>query len=176
MRNTVIALVLVTLGFPFYSEPGYAEGELRIGYVDFRKVMAESKVGRRNKAVIQRMVKQGRSKLVKKEKELEALKQAYEKKKLVLTEEQKQKKQQEFRKKLQAYQKMSADTEQEIRKRDAGYGRKAAVDIKGIINEIAKAEKLSIVFDKNQLPVLYAADGPDLTAEVMKRYDAKFGK
>ncbi len=176
MRNTVIALVLVTLGFPFYSEPGYAEGDLRIGYVDFRKVMTESKAGRRNEAVIQRMVKQGRSKLAKKEKELETLKQAYEKKKLVLTEEQKKKKQQEFQKKLQAFRQMSADTEQEIRKRDAEYGRKATVDIKGIINEIAKAEKLSLVFDKNRLPVLYAVDGPDLTAEVMKRYNAKFDK
>ena len=176
MRNTVIALVLVTLGFSFYGTPGYAESELRVGYVDFRKVMTESKAGKRNRAVIEKMVKQGRSKLAKKEEELEALKQAYEKKKLVLTEEQKKKKQQEFQKKLQAYRKMSADTEREIRKRDAEYGRKAAADIKEIISEIAKAGKLSLVFDENRLPVLYAADGPDLTAEVIKRYNAKSGK
>ncbi len=176
MRNTIIALALVALGFSFYGAPSYAEGELKVGYVDFRKVMTESKAGKRNRTVVEKMVKQGQSKLTKKGKELDALRQAYEKKKLVLTEDQKKEKQQEFQKKLQAYQKMRADLEQKIRKREAEYGRKAAADIKGIISEIAKAKKISLVFNKNRLPVLYAVDGPDLTAEVMKRYNAKFGK
>jgi len=49
-------------------------------------------------------------------------------------------------------------------------------DIGKIISEIAKQEKLHLVFEKNRLPVLYAADGPNLTQQVLKKYDAQHGK
>jgi len=37
----------------------------------------------------------------------------------------------------------------------------------------AQAEKLMLVLEKNEQPVLYAEDGPDLTDRVIKAYDAK---
>ena len=46
-------------------------------------------------------------------------------------------------------------------------------EIKPVIADVAREMKISIVFDANELSVLYAEKGMDLTQKVIERYDAK---
>jgi len=147
----------------------------RLGYVDVRKVLSESKAGKSSKAVLEKLIKQKQAVLEKEEKQLKDMQQSYEKEQLTLTEAQKKEKQKAFQEKLQAFQKLRAESQNEVRKKDTEFTNKAMNDIQAIIRELAEQEKLLMVFEKNQVP-LYAQDGPDLTDKVLKKYDAKYGK
>ena len=175
MRKPVVAilfgvvLVVSSLHAVHGQEPKY-------GYVDVRKVLLESKTGKRNKAELEKFVKQRKDQLAKEEENLKTLRAAYQKEQLLLTDTQKQQRQKEFQEKLQAYEKMRAEAQKELQQKDGEVSRAAMTEVRAVIAQIAKEQNLDIVFEKNDQPVLFAKDGPDLTDTVIKRLDAKAGK
>jgi outer membrane protein len=170
--TTIFLTQLLALGM----HPALAADETRLGYVDVRKVLSESKAGKTNKTALDKLIKQKQAALENQEKDLKTMQQSFEKEQLTLTDAQKKEKQKAFQEKLQAFQKLRNDSEREVRQKDGEFSKQAMIDIQAIIHEIAEQEKLLLVFEKNQMPVLYAQGGPDLTDKVLKQYDAKFGK
>lgn len=148
----------------------------RIGYVDMARVVNESAAGKRAKTEIEGMVKQKQDQVNREGQKLKSLQQALEKEQLTLTDAQKRTKQREFEQKVQAYQQLAAEAQRDIGQKDAEHSRKVLADVRGVIREIAQQEKLLLVFEKNDQPVLYATDGPDLTDQVIKAYNAKSGR
>ena len=141
-----------------------------IGYVDMRKVLTENKAGQRLKAELEKSVKSRKDALAKEEEKLKALQQAYEKDKLLLSENQRQEKQKDFQQKVEAYQKQVTQAQRELSQKESEYAKKAVPEIRAIIRELAQEEKLMLVFEKSEVP-LYAAEGPDLTDKVLARYN-----
>lgn len=160
----LVTALLINTAVPA-AEPG------AIGYVDMRKVLTENKTGQRVKADLEKEVKTRKDALAKEEEKLKALQQAYEKDKLLLSESQRQEKQKDFQQKFETYQKQAAQAQRELSQKEAEYTKKAVPEIRAIIRELAKEEKLTLVFEKNDVPALYAADGPDLTDKVLARYN-----
>jgi len=150
-----------------------AADQLAIGYVDMRAVLLQSKAGKQHKADIEKFVKAKQATLKKEEEKLKTLQQALEKEMLTLTEAQKQDKQRGFQEKVQALQKMAQDAERELRKKDSEYTNKSVEEIRKIITETAKEEKISLVLGKTDASVLVAEDGMDLTSKVIKKYDSR---
>jgi len=150
-----------------------AQAEGRIGYVDMQRVVTESQAGKRARAEIESAVKKKQEQVAREGQKLKAQQQALEKEQLTLTETQKRTKQRDFEQKVQTYQQLAADGQRELSQMDAEHSRKVLTDIRVVIREIAQAEKLMLVLEKNEQPVLYAEDGPDLTDRVIKAYDAK---
>lgn len=142
-----------------------------IGYVDMRKVLTENKAGQKVKAELEKAVKTRKEALAKEEERLKSLQAAYEKDKLLLSEAQRQEKQKDFQQKYEAYQKQAQQAQRELSQKEAEYTKKAVPEIRAIIRELAKEEKLTLVFEKNEVPALYAVDGPDLTDKVLARYN-----
>jgi outer membrane protein len=165
-------LFVITAVTSAFAVPAHAEEASRLGYVDLRKVLIESKAGKHNKAELEKLIKQKQDQLKKEEQKLKDMQQAYEKEQLLLTEQQKKDKQKAFQEKVQAFQKLQGEAEQEIRRKDGEYSQKAIEAVRAIVAEVAREKKLMMVFERTAQP-LYAEPGPDLTAEVLKRYDAK---
>lgn len=165
MKQLAVVLSFVLIPLAAYAEVG------NIGYVDMRKVLTENKSGQRVKADLEKEVKTRKDALAKEEGKLKALQEAYEKDKLLLSENQRKEKQKDFQRKLEAYQKTAAQAQRELSQKEAEYTKKAVPEIRAIIRELAKEEKLVLVFEKNDVPALYAADGPDLTDKVLTRYN-----
>ena len=92
---------------------------------------------------------------------------------LTLTDAQKQDKQRGFQEKVQVLQKTAQDAERELRQKDTDYTNKALDEVRKIITDVAKEEKLSLVLGKTEMSVLYAEDGMDLTPKVTQKYDAR---
>jgi outer membrane protein len=171
VKFAIPALIAATVAAVF-TVPTHADEPARLGYLDLRKVLVESKTGKQNKAELEKLIKQKQDQLKKDEQKLKDLQQAYEKEQLLLTDQQKKDKQKAFQEKVQAFQKLQGESEQEIRRKDGEYSQKAIVEIRKLVAELAKEKKLMMVFELTAQP-LYAEPGPDLTAEVLKRYDAK---
>lgn len=173
MKRIVTAVLLagVLLGT---VGSGYA-ADARIGYVDMRRVLTETNAGKRVKGEIEKTVKQRQESLQREEQALKDMQQSYDKDKLLLSEAQKQAKQKEFEEKVKAYQQARAAAQREIDQKEQEFTRKAIPEIRAIIRDLAREEKLMLVFEKHEQPVLYAADGPDLTERVIQRLDAQGG-
>lgn len=172
MRKAVFFLIAAAA---LAAEPVSAADQ-RIGYVDMQRVVTESAAGKRARAEIEGLVKQKQEQVNREGQKLKSQQQALEKDQLTLTEAQKKAKQREFEQKVQAYQQLAATAQRELSDLDSERSRKVLTDIRGVIREVAQQEKLLLVLEKNEQPVLYAEDGPDLTDKVIKAYDAKAGR
>ncbi len=144
-----------------------------IGYVNLHQVLLESKVGKHNKVELDKLIKEKESQIAGEEAKLQAMQQAFQKDQLLLTDAQKLEKQKAFQEKAEAYQKMVNEAKQDVNKKDSEFANKSLAEIKTVVAALAREMKLSIVFDANELSVLYAEDGMDLTQKVIERYDAK---
>jgi outer membrane protein len=151
------------------STPVLAADNVKIGYVDVRAVVLESKAGQQHRAEMEKFVKDKQTALKKEEDKLKSLQQTLEKEMLTLTEAQKQDKQRGFQENVQAFQKRVQDDERELRQKDTEYTNKAVEEIRKIIADVAKDEKVGLVLGK--VEVLFAEDGMDLTPKVIQKYD-----
>jgi len=172
MKRMVLVAVSVLALHVFGT--AYAE-DFKVGYVDMRKVMTESKAGAKVRDDIEKTIKARRESLAKDEQQLKALQQSLEKEKLLLSESQREGKQKDFEEKVRAFQQARATAQREVEQKEREFTSKAVPKIQEIIRVIAKEQKLSLVLEKNNAPVLYAADGPDLTDKVIQRFDATGG-
>lgn len=166
MKHVVLAFI-----FAAGIVSAYAAEAVTIGYVDMRKVLSESKGGQRVKAELEKTIRPRQEALTKEEERLKALQQAYERDKLLLSEAQRQEKQKEFQQKFEAFQKSAGELQREVSQKENEFTKKAVPEIQAIIRAIAQEEKLTLVFEKHQIPAMYAADGPDLTDKVLQRYN-----
>lgn len=144
-----------------------------IGYVDVRKVLLESKVGKKNKAEFEKIIKEKESALAKEEEKLKAMQEAFQKDQLLMTDDQKKTKQKAFQEKVDAYQKMVKDAKQEVSMKDNEFAAKSMGEIRSIIADLAKEMKLNLVLEASESGLLYAEEGMDLTSKVIEKYDAK---
>ncbi len=173
-RPVMILLGLLAVGAAGIP-PAFAEDAVRIGYVDLRRVLHESDLGKRHKAEMETLIKQRQGELEKEEETLRAMQQEYEKNRLTLTEAQKKEKQRAFQEKFEAFQQHRNQAQQELSRKDNEFTRQAIAKIRQIVRALAREEKLALVFEKNELDgllVLYAQDGPDLTDKVLAAFNA----
>jgi outer membrane protein len=167
MKKRILWSMVVSL---LVSAPVLAADNVKIGYVDVRTVVLDSKAGQQHKAEMDKFVKDKQAALKKEEEKLKTLQQSLEKEMLTLTEAQKQDKQRGFQEKVQAFQKSVQDDERELRQKDAEYTNKALEVIRKVIADVAKEEKVGLVLGKTE--VLFAEDGMDLTPKVVQKYDS----
>jgi outer membrane protein len=164
--NKAVILVLAGLAL---SAPALAD--VKIGYVDVRAVLTESKAGKQHRTDLEKYIKDKQAAIKKEEEKLNSLKQAFEKDALTLSDAQKQQKQREFQEKVQAFQKMAQDADRELRQKDTEFTNKSIEAIRVIVAEVAREEKMNLVIGRGE--VLYADDGMDLTAKVTQKFDSR---
>lgn len=169
MKKFLLLLPLIVL----LNDAVLAAEKPAIAYVDVRKVLLESKIGKKNKAEFEKMIKEKEGALNKEEEKLKAMQEAFQKDQLMMTDDQKKAKQKAFQEKADAYQKMVKDAKQEVGKKDNEYAAKSLGEIRGIIADLAREMKLSLVLEASESGLLYAEEGMDLTPKVIDKYDAK---
>ena len=168
---TVAALAVLAV-----SNLASAADKPAIGYVDVRTVLLESKAGKQHKTEIEKIVKDKQTALKKEEEKLKSLQQNLEKDMLTLSDAQKQEKQRGFEEKVQALRKNAQDAERDLRQKDSEYSNKAIEEMRKVIADVAKEEKLSLVIGKSEMSVLYSEEGMDLTSKVIQKLDSRASK
>jgi outer membrane protein len=165
-------IALICLAGIFLSTPVLAE--LKIGFVDVRAVLTESKAGIQHRADLEKYVKDKQTALKKEEEKLTALKTSLEKEALTLSDAQKQEKQRAFQEKVQAFQKQAQDADRELRQKDTEFTNKSIETIRQIVTEVAKAEQVNMVLSRTE--IIYAETAMDLTDKVREKFNAASAK
>ena len=177
--KTKLALILMAAALALGVTAVRAEDAARIGYVDVRKVLFESNSGKRSQEAMQRLEKEKLAVLerekAKLDSEVQQIRADLEKNKLIYSQKQVQDKQRAFQEKVQRFQQMQMEARNEMTKTGSELTKTSLDNIRKVVAEVAKDQKLMLVFDLSS-PPLYAEPGPDITDKVMSIYNAKYSK
>ena len=158
---------------------------LKVGIVDLDRALKESAAGKQALA----QLKQFRDKVVKdinekkrqkdaKEGTLRDLQTELTSQSMVLSDAAKRDKEESYRRQVRDLRKFIDDSnrfieesERELREREAEMTSRLLRDLLDIIRAIGREESFTIIFERNERFLLFAADAIDLTEKIIKRFD-----
>jgi outer membrane protein len=166
-RALVAASVLAT------TATAFAARAQKIGYVDVQRAIQETEEGKTARTRLRGEFEQRKAAIDKKGADLEKLQQDYDKQAAVLSDDAKRKKQEEFQKLLVDARKSASELQEDMQTKEQQAMAGILTRLQQVVAEIAEREQLSFVIDKATL--LYAPPAADLTNEVVRRYNDKWG-
>jgi outer membrane protein len=170
-----IALILpVILALTLLATPG-TSAELKIGYANLQKALNDCKAGQAAKDSLQNEAKNLEKELDTKQEELKKLKEEIDKKGNVWNKETREGKEKTFRDLSQDFQQQFMDYNERLNKKKQEKEAEIIKELRGIVEELAKKRKYTIVFERSVGGILYATKNNDLTEEVIKLHDKRFG-
>jgi len=145
----------------------------KIGYVNMQEVIDKSKPGRQAQETLKEKFGDRRQKLAEKQESIRQLQQTLDKDKALMSQKELDKKTAEIGKRKKKFQQQVAELQKEIAQEENKLANQILKPTPAIIATVAKDKQVSAVFERRQSGLLYIDEGLDLTAEVIKRLDAK---
>ena len=169
-RVMVLAVGLVLLWGMGASSSAAQQG-VKIGVVDVQQVLNQSQRGLALKQKMEQEVA-GRNKDIEvRQQEVIKLQAEFEKQAPVLSEQAKREKSESIQKKVRDVRRLAEDAGRDFEKRLRETEMETTREIFGVIQEYGKDQGYSLIFERNS--IVYSSTAVDLTAEIVKRFDAK---
>ena len=146
--------------------------DLKIAYVDIQRAINECNAGKEAKKAITKDVEKLQHLGVEKQKELQTMKESFEKQALMLTPEARASKEKEYQSKARDFQRWGEDSQNEINQKRAEMERNIAIGLQRMIQKVGADEGYTLIVEKNENIVLFASKSTDITDRVIKVYDA----
>jgi len=146
---------------------------VKIGYVDVQRVLADSKRGQEAKKEIEARGAELNQEFLKRQQEVKALKEELERKGTLLSEEARKEKEREYQKKVKELERFVKDSREELRQMEREVTTQILKEVEKIINELGKEKGYTLILEKQRSFILYAPEEIDLTDEVIKALDSK---
>lgn len=169
MSRSLFAVVLVTAFVG--PAPMPSEGS-KIGYVDLQRVVAETRDGKAARSHIESLRKTRQAELDKSTAEFQTLRSTLARQKLVLKPEIVEQRERELAEKMSTLQNTYLRLQQDLSAEEVKAIKQVTGKTQPILGRIAADEGLTLVLEKNEAGVLWAAPSMDLTNEVIRRYEA----
>ncbi|HSB20188.1 MAG TPA: OmpH family outer membrane protein [Anaeromyxobacteraceae bacterium] len=169
MRTPPIAAALA--GLLLSAAPASA-AELKIGYVDFQRALNEVEEGQVAKATLKHDFDEKQKQLDKDKTELERLQAEFEKQAGVMSDDAKRDRAMEIDRRMREAQGKAMGFQKELSDREREVTRAIFDKMFSLTREIADADGLTYVFDKNSL--LVAPPAGDITNELVRKYNERF--
>ncbi len=152
--------------------PGWAaQPSIRIGVVDIQQVLNQSQKGGAMKQKLDQERVARQRELDARQQEVMKLQAEFEKQAPLLSEQAKRERSEALQRKVRDVRRIAEDANRDFDKRV----REAELDITreifGIVQEYGKDQGFTLILERSTL--LFTAPAVDITAEVVKRYDAK---
>lgn len=152
----------------------------KIGYIDLTKALNESDNGKKAMEILENMVDSKQAVVLKKQGEINKLKEELEKQASVLTPASRKDKEDHINKLIRDVQRMINDFQEEIQKKEAELRREILKELEEIINKLGEEDGYSIIFEKGisifedekgTSNILYSPEKFDITEKVITRYN-----
>ena len=168
----VVVLLLLTGGSSMAAELI----TVRIGYVDLVKALNESESGKKAKADLEFLIKTKQTSIDEKGKAIEKAKADIEKQASVLSPDARKTKEEEMERLLRDYQRLVADSQNEVKKKESELTGDILKDLRAIVQKIGEDEGYTLILESAEGQILYAKKESDLTETVMKKYNESKAK
>jgi outer membrane protein len=174
MKHAVLVglIAFLSLGVPQLANAQEKGGD-KIGYVDFQRIINDSKRGKDAKELL---TKEGEFKSKKLRESEESLKKKFQEldaQRSVLSPEAFQKRQEELLVERDKFSEMVQTFQMDIRRKEQELTQDILDDVQKIISDLATKEGFSLVLEKTESGILYAPAKYNLTDRVLQLYDAQ---
>ncbi|MBF0302985.1 MAG: OmpH family outer membrane protein [Desulfamplus sp.] len=146
---------------------------IKIGVVDFQKILTTSTYGKRATEELNRKGKGMEDDIKSKENELLNLQKQFEKDSVVMSKDKKEAKQKELRTKFNDFKTLRAKYMDEFKGMQATHFNKIRNDVLNITNEIGKKEGFTIIIEKNEGGMMYSDPSLDVTDKVISEFNRR---
>ncbi|MEA3276633.1 MAG: OmpH family outer membrane protein [Pseudomonadota bacterium] len=144
-----------------------------IGYVDMQQVIEQSKMGQQAQETLKEKFDGKQKALAEEEQAIRALQQNLARDEALMSQTELDKKKGELQQRIQAFQKQAAAAQQELLTEQNKLGGEILSPAQEVIAEVAKEKGIPSIFERRQSGLLYIDESLDLTAEVIRRLDAR---
>ena len=148
---------------------------VRLAVVDMDRVMSESLMGKGEQASIDRLRADKTSQISQKQRELEAQEEELRNASLSWSAEKREEHLRRYEEMRIELRRMNEDATRAVQaefQRSLTRLQNAALEVTGTLG---LERGYTLIFEKNSLPVLFASESIEVTGEVIRRLDAKFG-
>lgn len=172
MRLQTRAILLV-IGFVLaLSAPAFAASGVKIGVIDFQKVLKESKAGKAVQAELQKQGQKMESELKEKSEAIDKLSQQLDSDAMVMGKDKRDEKQRELQIKKYDFQSLQQKYQSKLRDLQMGYMQKLQNEVVSLASKIGKRDGYLLIIDKNA--AVYNPSSIDITDQLIKEYNASF--
>ncbi len=147
--------------------------EMKIGYVDIQRAVNDCQAGKEAKKTITKEFEKYQRLGAEKQKELQTMKEAFEKQAPMLNPDARTAKEKEYQSKLRDLQRWAEDSQNEINQKRMELERTISSGLQKVIQKMGAEDGYTLVLEKNETIVLYASRAIDLTERVIKLFDAQ---
>lgn len=157
-----------------FSLPVLAADGIKIGTIDFQKVLNSVEQGKRAKEQLKSEFDTKQKKLNLQQDELKQIRDDFDKQKTALSESAVREKEKQFNDKYMELQKTIGTYRQDLATKEMKMTGGILQNMRQIAAEIGKQEKFTLVVEKSQDAVIYAEAEQDLTDRIIKEYNKRF--
>ncbi len=170
-----LPIILSVLSFLFMSAASHADS-VKIGYVDLQRAMMEVDEGAEATRKLKADFTKKQKILDQKKTDIQTLQKELENQSLMMKAEVKQQKAQELQQKMMEAQQLYVELQTELSNRQVKVHGGILQKMQTILESMGKEYKLSLIIEKTEGSVLYAKSDMDYTNELIRRYNAAYGK
>lgn len=168
MLKKSFAVLFCTLAFFLMMMPGAFAQTVKLGYIDLEKIQQTYKGFKDAQAQFEKSVKESQDKVRVMREEVDDLKQKYETRKLMMTEEKRKEDEQTISRKEQDLLQYIQSTQQELAQKEQALTKPLQDKIFSVVSTIAKAENYTYVFESSALIYVDPTKASDLTGRVLE--------
>ncbi len=143
----------------------------KIGIFNFQKILVTSAPGKIAKEEINKTGMEMEESLKAKGQELEELKKTIEREALVMSKEKRDEKEREFRIKVNDFKTLQAQYQDEFKTFEARFIKEINNDVLSLVQDMAKEEGYTLIFEQNAAGVVYFMDALDMTDTIIDRFN-----
>ncbi len=166
----------MVLSLFFFSGTVYGAAGIKIGIVDFQRVLMEASAGKTAVSEINRQGNLMKTDLEKRKADIDEMKKRIDREMLVMSKEQQMEKEREFRIKVNDFKALQKKYNTEARSIETRLIKRIKLDVFKLAAEIGKKEGYTLIIEKNEAGVLYSMDEIDISEKLILQYNADYAK
>jgi len=172
MKKCFVQILTVLFVMSIFASPALAQ--LKVGVVDFQKIIALSKSGSKAKANFEPIVVKRQKELQTKKETVIALREEFvvQMQSNLLNPLALKDKENKLNDKILDYQRTLEDVQKQLRREEGKLMESMIIDIQKVINALGKKEAFDLILEKAQSAALFSSDKIDITDKVIKLLDA----
>jgi outer membrane protein len=171
-RNASFLTALVFGTFLISASPlAHADDAVKVGTVDMQRALQNVEAGKKAKSQLEGAFNAKKKELQTEEASIKKMGDEFKKQAAVMNEDARAKRQGEIQERIMKFQENTARSQTEIQQKERDLTQPIIVKLRGVIGDIAKERKFTVVLEKNENTVLYSLEKDDLTQDVINAYN-----
>jgi len=167
---TVLIAVFMALPAQAAQDKKAKDPVVKVGVIDMKRIMRESKAAKSAQAVFRRDLDAKRAVLVAKQKEIQVMEEELKGADLKLDDDSRRQKTEKMTREIRELKLLTTDMEAELKKKDVELTQNIVGEVIKVVNAYAKKESITLVLERSAVVALDEA--VDITNTVIQLYDA----